>query len=25
VEALLREGIHGRKGQSRSTHQSPLS
>jgi hypothetical protein len=25
VEALLREGIHGRKGQGRSTHQSPLS
>jgi len=25
VEALLREGTHGRKGQSRSTHQSPVS
>jgi len=25
VEALLREGTHGRKGQNRSTHQSPLS
>jgi hypothetical protein len=25
VEALLREGTHGRKGQSRSTDQSPLS
>ncbi len=25
VEALLREGTHGRKGKSRSTHQSPLS
>jgi hypothetical protein len=24
VEALLREGTHGRKGQSRSTHQPPL-
>lgn len=24
VEALLREGMHGRKGQSRSTHQPPL-
>ena len=24
VEALLREGAHGRKGQSRSTHQPPL-
>ncbi len=25
VEALLREGTHGRKGQSRSTHQPPPS
>jgi hypothetical protein len=25
VEALLREGTHGRKGQSRSPHQPPLS
>jgi hypothetical protein len=25
VEALLRKGTHGRKGQSRSTHQPPLS
>ena len=25
VEALLREGMHGRKGQSRSTHQPPLT